>query len=51
MKTYGVNTCIYGHLHGEGHRNAVTGIIDGIDFRCVAADYLDFRPLKLCNGK
>lgn len=51
MKAHSVNTCIYGHLHGEGHRNAVTGIIDGIEFKCVAADYLDFRPLKLSNGK
>lgn len=47
MRKYGVKTCIYGHLHGESHRIALTGEIEGIDFRIVSADYLGFKPLKL----
>jgi predicted phosphohydrolase len=46
MNRYNVNTCIYGHLHGEGHKNAVDGIVNGISFKCVAADYLKFRQCK-----
>ncbi|NLC68214.1 MAG: serine/threonine protein phosphatase [Clostridiaceae bacterium] len=47
MKKYDVKMCLYGHLHGEGIRNAVEGVINGIGYRLVSADYLDFRPLKL----
>ena len=42
-----VQLCIYGHLHGEGHKNAVEGPIKGIEFRLVAADYLGFKPVRL----
>lgn len=44
MLKYGVKTCIYGHLHGEGHKKAYTGDFNGIDIRFVSADYLGFKP-------
>ena len=44
-----VETCIYGHLHSDGHKYAREGIIDGIDYHCVASDYIDFDP-KLIEG-
>jgi hypothetical protein len=44
MKSSGVDICIYGHLHAEGHRYAVEGNIEGIEFHCVSSDYLDFKP-------
>jgi uncharacterized protein len=47
MNSYGVKTCIYGHLHGESCKNAVEGNVEGIDFICVSADSLNFKPLKL----
>lgn len=47
MQKYNVGLCIYGHLHGEAHRNAIEGPHNGIEFRCVAADRLQFKPLKL----
>lgn len=47
MKKYSVKTCIYGHLHGESHKNACTGEIEGIDFKLISADFLEFKPLKL----
>jgi predicted phosphohydrolase len=48
LKQYGVKECYYGHLHGAGASNlAVQGEVDGITFRLVAADYLDFTPLKI----
>lgn len=44
MKKYEVNTCIYGHLHSDGHKYAVEGKIEGVDFYCVSSDYIDFKP-------
>ena len=47
MKKYNVKTCLYGHLHGESHKEAFEGIIDGINFKLVSSDYLDFKLYKL----
>ena len=47
MKEKKVDLCIYGHLHGEGHRYVVEGLIEGIEFLCVSSDYLNFCPKKL----
>lgn len=47
MKEYGVYLCVYGHLHGEGHRLVVNGTIDGIDYVCISSDYLDFKLEKI----
>lgn len=47
MQRYHVQTCIYGHLHGEARRNAVEGLVDGIGFRLVSADHLRFMPVRL----
>lgn len=47
MKDYNVDICLYGHLHAEGHKSAVEGIIKGIEFHCVSSDYIDFIPKKI----
>lgn len=47
MQKYGVDLCIYGHLHGEACRNAIEGFEKGMEFRLISADHLGFRPLKL----
>ena len=47
LKEYNVKRCIYGHLHGTSHAGAITGLIEGIQFDLVSADYLDFKLLKL----
>ena len=47
MQRYGVRRCFYGHLHSESHRLAVEGMNDGIDYRLVSADYLNFRPYRI----
>ena len=44
MNKYDVDICIYGHLHAQGHRFAVEGNIKGIDFYCLACDFIDFDP-------
>ncbi len=47
MKRYNVKTCLYGHLHGESHQEAFEGNYDGIDFKLVSSDYLDFKLYKV----
>lgn len=44
LKKYEVRNCFYGHLHGPSHKLAMQGIWDGVDFRLVSADYLNFSP-------
>ncbi|NPV27136.1 MAG: hypothetical protein HPY81_06740 [Firmicutes bacterium] len=50
MQTYRVTTCVYGHLHAEGQAKAITGHINGIDYKLVACDFTDFRPVSLDNS-
>ena len=45
LKRYEVRRCFYGHLHGAGHGMALEGQWDGVDFRLVSADRLNFKPL------
>ena len=47
LHRYGVRECCYGHLHGPSHRLAVEGDVDGIAYRLLAADYVNFTPQKL----
>ncbi|MBL0387724.1 metallophosphoesterase [Tumebacillus sp. ITR2] len=48
IRQYPVEKVVYGHLHGsDGHKGAFEGVHDGIEYRLVACDYLDFAPLKL----
>jgi len=44
LKKYDVRRCFYGHLHGATHNMAVEGLWDGIDYRLVSADHLNFKP-------
>ena len=47
LSRYEVRRCFYGHLHGGSHKLAMEGLWDGIEFRLVAADYLNFQPFKV----
>lgn len=44
LKQYDVRRCFYGHLHGPSHGLAIEGLWDGIDYKLVSADYLNFEP-------
>lgn len=47
MQKYNIKRCIYGHLHGEGLKEAVEGDVGGIELSLVSADYLDFKLLEI----
>ena len=49
MERYGVERCYYGHLHGPSHRLAEEGRRGSVEYHLVSADYLGFRPEKICE--
>ena len=42
-KEFGVNSLVYGHIHGPGLKYVKEGNYLGIDVKCVSSDYLDFK--------
>lgn len=44
LHKYNVKQCFYGHLHGPSHGLAMEGVWDGIEYKLVSADRLNFRP-------
>ncbi len=49
MKKYNVKKCYYGHLHGASHKDAVEGIVEGIELKLISGDYLKFKLEKIDN--
>lgn len=47
MKEYHVDICLYGHLHSEGHKYAIEGMVEGIETHCISSDYIDFTLKKI----
>lgn len=44
LERYGVRRCFYGHLHGAGRGLAQEGLWNGVEYRLLSADHLNFRP-------
>lgn len=47
LKRYDVRRCFYGHLHGPSHSLAMEGVWDGIEYKLVSADRLNFQPYRV----
>lgn len=47
LKKYNVTKCIYGHLHGTSHKEAIEKKISQIEFKLVSSDYLNFELYKI----
>lgn len=47
LEAFGVELCVYGHLHGAGRRIAVEGVHRGVEYRLVACDAIGYTPLRL----
>lgn len=47
MKKYNVRRCYYGHLHGASIADAIEGDFEGIEFKLISADGLDFKLMKI----
>ena len=44
LDRYNVRQCFYGHLHGASHGLALEGLWDGIEYKLLSADRLNFVP-------
>lgn len=44
LKLNGIKKCYYGHLHGIAAKYAIDDNADGIDFKLISADRLNFTP-------
>lgn len=45
LESYGVKTCVYGHLHGkDAFRNGLKGVFNGVEYKLVSLDYLEGKP-------
>lgn len=49
LDKYKVERCYYGHLHGYTHRRAFEGMREKTEYALIAADYVAFQPVKICN--
>ncbi|MBQ6634332.1 MAG: metallophosphoesterase [Ruminococcus sp.] len=47
LHKYDIKRCYYGHLHGSSHRYAINGERDGIEYRLISSDFLQFDPLDI----
>ena len=47
LERYGVHECYYGHIHGKGCPAAFQGEKNGVRFRLVSADHVNFSPVKV----
>lgn len=47
LEQYGVRQCFYGHLHGASHGLAMEGQWDGVEYKLVSADRLNFHPHRV----
>lgn len=45
---YNIKECYYGHVHGRSaHELAIKNTYDGINFRLISGDYIQFKPEKV----
>ena len=47
LKEQQIDRCYYGHVHGAGIRQAFQGDFEGINFRLISGDSLEFCPLHI----
>lgn len=47
LDDYDVKNCYYGHLHGPSHLLAMEGLWDGVNYKLVSADRLNFQPHRI----
>ena len=47
LEKYNVKKCIYGHLHGKAHANAIEGIHNGVEYIMTSCDYTKFTLIKI----
>lgn len=49
LMKYEIKHCFYGHIHGKGADNAIIGVKNGIDYKLISSDFLQFVPLDISD--
>jgi predicted phosphohydrolase len=44
LERAGVELVVYGHLHGRSCRGGFEGVRNGVEYRLVSADHIEFKP-------
>jgi len=47
IKQYNIKKVYYGHIHSQGARSIFEGEYEGIEFKCISCDLMDFEPLLI----
>ena len=47
LKRHQIRRCYYGHLHNVSAQYAIEGLYDGVDYKLVSCDHLNFTPCRL----
>ncbi len=47
LHKYDIKQCFYGHIHGKAKSLAINGVRDGIDYRLISSDFLQFDPMDI----
>lgn len=47
LERFGVNACVFGHLHRIRAGSLAFGKAHGVDYKFTSCDYLEFAPLKI----
>ena len=47
LNEFSIKKCWYGHIHSQGRRFAVQGIVDGVSYNLISADFVDFVPQRI----
>ena len=47
LHRHGIKRCYYGHIHGRSCEYAINGERDGIDYKLISSDFLQFNPMKI----
>ena len=49
LNKYNIKKCYYGHLHGDSHKEAIEGLVNGIEYKLISSDFLDFNLVKVTD--
>lgn len=47
LHKYNIKWCFYGHIHGNAKKFSINGERDGINYRLISSDFLQFDPMDI----
>ena len=47
LKSHKISHCFYGHLHSRSHKVAICEQFQGVEFRLISADFINFTPFEI----